>query len=503
MKTYSETMNAISAEEVYEGLLGYGMFSEKLPPVFTSEDFFDYCKLNNPTFKNKWCSYVQFASMRNINISREIGVPVPMAYSLLCLRIKENWDKIQKHFSDCTEGQKLNVSRIHIRKMPHAKSLFKMNYENWKIDGSPESDLLIGSKYIVHADIAKCFQSIYSHSIPWALVGKTEAKSKAKKRYENYWFNQLDHSITFCKNGETHGLLIGPHASNVLSEIILSVVDKELCKKWHYTRHIDDYTCYVDSMENAQLFLVDLKTELGKFDLLVNDKKTKIIELPTAMTKQWKRQLEHPQQFYRNGIFDYKSARAYFDNAIEIFHNNNNDAAILNYAIKSLPFKNMSQQAKLLCIKTIFHLCLLYPYLVQIVDKFVFARFKIDVSEIAKFSNTLFEQEMKVKNYDAVCFSLLFAIKYRFEIKSLSAQSAIDSDSCVYKLLAFVYFKKYGCESEVLLLVSHANDLKNIDEDFERNWLFVYEILEGKDLTGEWAKLKKQKISFLRTKYRL
>lgn len=503
MKTYSEMMNAISADEVYEGLLGYGMFSEKIPPMFTSEDFFDYCKRNNPKFESKWRSYVQFASMRNISISREIGVPVPMAYSLLCLRIKENWDKIQKHFSDCTEGQKHNVSRIHIRKMSHAKSLFKMNYENWKIDGSPESDLLIGSKYIVHADIAKCFQSIYSHSIPWALVGKTEAKSKAKKRYDNYWFNQLDHSITFCKNGETHGLLIGPHASNVLSEIILSVVDKELCKKWHYTRHIDDYTCYVDSMENAQLFLVDLKTELGKFDLLVNDKKTKIIELPTAMTKQWKRQLEHPQQFYRNGIFDYKSARAYFDNAIEILNNNGNDAAILNYAIKALPIEDMSRQAKLLCIKTIFHLCLLYPYLVQIVDEFVFSRFEIDVSEIAKFSNMLFKQEMKIKNYDAVCFSLFFAIKYGFEIESLSAQSAIDSDSCIYKLLAFVYFKKYGCESEVLLLVSHANDLKNIDEDFERNWLFVYEILEGKDLTGEWAKLKKQKISFLRTKYRL
>ena len=501
MKTYSEMMNAISAEEVYEGLLGYGMFSEKLPPVFTSEDFFDYCKLNNPKFENKWHSYVQYASMRNINISREIGVPVPMVYRLLCLIIKENWDKIKKHFSDCTEGQKHNVSRIHIRKMSHSKSLFKMNYENWKIDGSPESDLLIESKYIVHADIAKCFQSIYSHSIPWALVGKSKAKSKKSDR--KLWFNQLDHNIALCKNGETHGLLIGPHASNVLSEIILSAVDKELCRKWHYTRHIDDYTCYVDSMENAQLFLVDLKTELGKFDLLVNDKKTKIIELPTAMTKQWKRQLEHPQQFYRNGIFDYKSARAYFDNAIEIFHNNNNDAAILNYAIKSLPFKNMSQQAKLLCIKTIFHLCLLYPYLVQIVDKFVFARFKIDVSEIAKFSNTLFEQEMKVKNYDAVCFSLFFAIKYGFEIKSLSARSAIDSDSCVYKLLAFVYFKKYGFESEALSLVSHANDLKNIDEDFERNWLFVYEILEGKDLTGEWAKLKKQKISFLRTKYRL
>lgn len=503
MKTYSEMMNAISADEVYEGLLGYGMFSEKIPPMFTSEDFFDYCKRNNPKFESKWRSYVQFASMRNISISREIGVPVPMAYSLLCLRIKENWDKIQKHFSDCTEGQKHNVSRIHIRKMSHAKSLFKMNYENWKIDGSPESDLLIGSKYIVHADIAKCFQSIYSHSIPWALVGKTEAKSKAKKRYDNYWFNQLDHSITFCKNGETHGLLIGPHASNVLSEIILSVVDKELCKKWHYTRHIDDYTCYVDSMENAQLFLVDLKTELGKFDLLVNDKKTKIIELPTAMTKQWKRQLEHPQQFYRNGIFDYKSARAYFDNAIEILNNNGNDAAILNYAIKALPIEDMSRQAKLLCIKTIFHLCLLYPYLVQIVDEFVFSRFEIDVSEIAKFSNMLFKQEMKIKNYDAVCFSLFFAIKYGFEIESLSAQSAIDSDSCIYKVLAFVYFKKKGRTSEIRLFNLHAKELKKIDEDFERNWLFVFEVLSQSELPRDWKQLKKQNISFLREEYRM
>ena len=28
------------------------------------------------------------------------------------------------------------------------------------------------------------------------------------------------------RNGETHGLLIGPHTSNLLSEIILTVVEK-------------------------------------------------------------------------------------------------------------------------------------------------------------------------------------------------------------------------------------------------------------------------------------
>ena len=46
-----------------------------------------------------------------------------------------------------------------------------MNYSNWKTDGTPEPDLLIGKKYIVKADISTCFPSIYTHSIPWALVG--------------------------------------------------------------------------------------------------------------------------------------------------------------------------------------------------------------------------------------------------------------------------------------------------------------------------------------------
>lgn len=145
MKTYSDFMNAISADEVYEGLLGYGMFSEKIPPMFTSEDFFDYCKRNNPKFESKWRSYVQYASMRNINISRETGVPVPMAYQRLCECIRDNWGNIKQHFSNCTTCQTHKVSRIHIRKIEGTKSLFKMNYENWEDDGSPEADLLIRS----------------------------------------------------------------------------------------------------------------------------------------------------------------------------------------------------------------------------------------------------------------------------------------------------------------------------------------------------------------------
>lgn len=37
-------MNEISRDELFEGLLGYGLFAEKLPPIFTSKSFYDYCK---------------------------------------------------------------------------------------------------------------------------------------------------------------------------------------------------------------------------------------------------------------------------------------------------------------------------------------------------------------------------------------------------------------------------------------------------------------------------
>ena len=43
-KKYTDFMDEISSDELYEGLLAYGLFAEKLPPLFTSVSFFHYCK---------------------------------------------------------------------------------------------------------------------------------------------------------------------------------------------------------------------------------------------------------------------------------------------------------------------------------------------------------------------------------------------------------------------------------------------------------------------------
>ena len=205
-------MNDISPDELYKRLLAYGLFTEKLPPILSSEAFYNYCITLNTPFTDGWRQYIYHESMRNINVPRPLGIPNPMAYQKLCRCLADNWDKLQTHFSNQTSNQNYKISRIHIRKLGKSNALFSMSYSNWKTDGTPEPDLLIGNRYIVRADISTCFPSIYTHAIPWALVGKTYAKEHSRKSDQSEWYNQIDHLTQNCKNGETHGLLIGPHA---------------------------------------------------------------------------------------------------------------------------------------------------------------------------------------------------------------------------------------------------------------------------------------------------
>ena len=193
-KSYCSFTDSITANELYEGLLAYGFFADKLPPVFTSVPFYTYCIRNNPVFNSEWHDFISFISMRNINIPRVLGIPTPMKYQKLCSSLRDNWPSLQSHFHRTTDGQNYRISRIHKKKKKKSKSLFEMNYKNWRTDGNPETDLLIHnnsiSKYLVEADISTCFPSIYTHSIPWALVGKDVAKSTHGDN--TYWYNQID-----------------------------------------------------------------------------------------------------------------------------------------------------------------------------------------------------------------------------------------------------------------------------------------------------------------------
>lgn len=501
-KSYLEHMESITSEALYRGLLGYGLFGEKLPPIFSSFDFYQWC-IEHPNLlsNSKRTEYIYYESIRNVNIPRQLGLPEPFSYACLCKVLSEYWDgELQSYFRLKTENHNYKISRVHIRKLKNSDAIFEMNYKKESEDGDPIRRLSIGKKYVVKSDIKSCYPSIYSHALSWALVGKEEGKRNS--RDDSLWFNKIDERVRNVKCVETNGILIGPHTSNILSEIILVSVDDNLYRAgYKFIRNIDDYYCVTETYEEAESFIKDLVSELKSYNLSVNQSKTMILNLPLASESEWVHVLGVPPIVGRFGVVEIQSVKAYLGQALQAMQNHNGDAAPIKYAIKVLKSLNVSTKAKDYIVDTILHWAIIYPYLVPLLHEFIFDCYEVPLDFIREFISILYKDSIIRRNYEGVAYALFFSIKYNIEIESFDRDNLLRGDS-ICKLLSFLYCKKFSHHDALNILKEHAQRL--LEFNFNENWIFVYEILNREELRGRglWSNLKNQGISFIKSEYR-
>lgn len=501
-KSYLEYMESITSEELYRGLLGHGLFGEKLPPIFSSIEFYKWC-MEHPSFfsSSERTEYIYYESIRNVNIPRQLGLPEPFSYARLCKVLSEYWTgELQSYFRLKTENNNYKISRLHIRKLENSDAIFEMNYKNESEDGDPIRKLSIGKKYVVKSDIKSCYPSIYSHALSWALVGKEEAKRNS--RNDELWFNKIDQCVRNIKHGETNGILIGPHASNILSEIILVSVDDNLYRAgYKFIRNIDDYYCVTETYEEAESFIKDLVSALKDYNLSVNQSKTKILNLPLYSEDEWVHILGVPPIVGPYGVVEIKSVKAYLNQALQLMQNHNGDAAPIKYAIKVLKSLNVSNKSKDYIVDTILQWAIVYPYLVPLLHDFIFDCYDVSLDLIREFISILYTDSIIRRNYEGVAYALFFAIKYHVEIDSFKIDNLLIGD-CISKLLSFLYCKKFDNQVGQHNLKEHAKEL--IELNFNENWIFIYEILNQEELRGRnlWTNLKNQRISFIKSEYR-
>lgn len=522
--SYIDQMDRISNDELLEGLAGYGLFADKIPPFLTAENFFNFAQNNQHGGNSKFqkqdfvTDFIAYESIRNINIPRGLAIPNPISYFNLCKCLADNWDKLKAHFKANTEYENFKISRIHIRKIigkriifemgeyhkstPRKiesfdkKELFEMSFKNHEEDDSPIPKILIGKRFVVNADISNCFGSIYTHALSWALVGK----DIAKKERNGYWHNDIDKYTMNINNGETHGILIGCHASNLLSEIILVVVDEKMRSLgYQYIRNIDDYTCYAETFEKSEQFLIDLSSELKEFGLSLNHKKTKIDNLPLAVSAHWIRKLS---LIKTHKFINFISIQQFIDATIELMADNHDNAAIMNYAMKILSKKKISKSALKYYVDIIHHLVLIYPYLVQLLEKQLFDIYKISTDEIKKISNSIYEYGINRNLNELVSYSIYFSIRYGFSLSENLYDYAEKSNDCIVILLSFLHDKR-ACrkitDSKMKKYKKLADKLYDKGDGMDKFWLFIYEIFtHGKFPNGsDWREMKQNNISFI------
>ncbi len=133
------------------------------------------------------------------------------------------------------------------------------------------------------------------------------------------------------------------------------------------------------------------------------------------------------------------------------------------------------------------------------IDEFVFEKLDIELDEKKQIANNIFKLGLERQFYEASSYALFFAIKHNFRLKidGELAGIAIVSDDCIFMMLAYLYDKENKKEiDEYSVLAKEKNE-----NEFDRYWLFVYQVLGADDLKEPYKSMKQENISFVKDNF--
>ena len=507
------TGQGLTANAAFVGLADHGLFNYRMPHCFTSEDLSGHItknllnvlaekndsKLRKALAKTRH-DFIRYDALRDVNVPRQLGAPHPESHLLQCLVIEHYWQQIKRH---CRKPA-VPVSRTFVRKMDGDR-VFHMNYKGKDRDAIEEHDLrrMAGAQYMVKADISACYPSIYTHSIPWAMHGKTKSK---KNRGSSLPGNLLDSVTQGTRDGQTNGLLIGPDTSSVISEIILTKIDAVMQSQRYnrFSRYIDDYTFYARTHQEAEQFVHQLGLSLREYELVLNERKTSITPMPRTIESQWIRELQ-TFSFSKSGqLVDRKTVRAFLDLALDLSAKHGSHR-VLNYAFKTIP-NNLSDPAKRFVVLQAVNLAVLYPYLAPILNEYVFQRHHFTGIRpiIRAFIVGLIRAGIQKIYPDAIAHGIYYSLIYRMRLRLLETNllDVVDMGDCLTSVLLLEYARFFGAPKIGPKVRRFADSLRTLERrEKDRYWLLVYQVWDPNTLDGEGqgylAQLKRSGFQFV------
>lgn len=273
--------------------LSYGFFPEELPHPFGSVSYGHALTRKGggppPEFlpkKNGLFARSAFTAVHNLarvgQMRRILGIPNPVIYFNLADNVVSNWTTIESLITRSpftVTGPVVPASRF-------AKAIVPQT--------SPADLPLVRSekrsagRYLLQTDIQRFYPSVYTHSLAWAV--ETKAIAKGSPTDMTLLGNRLDYWTRMSQDRQTRGIPIGPDTSRVLAEILLASIDLELAREigpLRGFRAIDDYELVFPALSDAENALSTLHSILGRYELTLNESKTRILEMPVPHDELW------------------------------------------------------------------------------------------------------------------------------------------------------------------------------------------------------------------------
>lgn len=306
---------ALSRTEVFDWLVTTGYFPESyvLPPCFfvtrhprVQKRYFDY-KRNK--YSPKITEYLRVQFPKTELTDRTFGIIDPEIHSDIARTLARNWKTLIAHLFH--RNNKVSSYSFPVPLDAKKKGSLgvlrggRMIYEFIEM----ENDLAATAhryKFLITTDVKNFYPSIYTHSIPWAIHGKTRVRKKPNRYNYLLFGNRLDKLFQNANDGCTNGIPIGPAVSDLIAEVVLAAVDRKISTEIKsdvaVARFKDDYKILAKTEEDGKGAVRALQTALKEFSLELSDDKTEVHALPDGLFRRWASEYHsanpHPKAHY-------------------------------------------------------------------------------------------------------------------------------------------------------------------------------------------------------------
>lgn len=310
-KKTAKLIRAIDKKAIAKWLLTEGYFPEQyvLPPSFTVTNFKLRTKPYNKNLNDpKRRKLVTISYPKSLLTSRVFSIQHPFNYHDIVFHLIEAWETVIDHIfhNDLkifSYSLPIPVNARAVGKLGSLRS-GRMIYEWIEM---AENDMVAEAhkfNFIIRADITNFYNSVYTHSIGWALHGREVAFADKDFKLTG---NKVDKLIQYANDARTNGIPVGFALSDLIAEIILTSIDRKVSSKLKAinfvgTRFKDDYRILCNSEEEAKKILKVLSDELVEFNLLINEHKTKVLTLPDGLYRQHDREYHNYSLKNKNTI---------------------------------------------------------------------------------------------------------------------------------------------------------------------------------------------------------
>lgn len=261
-------------------------------------------------------------------------------------------------------GKKRESVELYFNEYENLKSYFSYQkylniykfYEDYRYQRAEKK-----FKYLVKFDLQSCFDSIYTHSISWAVGGGRD-NVKLLPGYNGNWLGDAFDEIMQSLNArETNGIVIGPEFSRIFAEIILQNIDEKvenelrkenLFNKVNYEcyRYVDDYFLFYNDKKEEQCILDCFSKWLSEYKLCISPSKTIEYDRPfiTNVTKAKLRINKLVQTLSEQKIWEHDDINLPIDDTLEDEDDVSNetieqkDEAILNVDLDKILSSKLS-----------------------------------------------------------------------------------------------------------------------------------------------------------------